>query len=219
MEWNWQQPGWPNFSWNALRLARAEQYFLRGSGVLVGAVTHLGPEDREQLTIGAIGTEAVTTSEIEGEMLDRASVQSSIRRQLGLATEKRRIGPAEQGIAEMMVDLYRAFATPLSHTMLFAWHRMLMQGRHDLSDIGRYRTDPVAMQVVSGAIHSPEVHFAPSGDVPGEMARFIKWFNRTAPGGGEPLPALTRAGLGHLYFVSIHPFEDGNGRGRLPKKL
>ena len=214
MEWNWQQPDWPDFSWNALRLAKAEEHFLRGSGVLVGAIKHLGAGDREQLTIEAISTEAVTTSEIEGEMLDRASVQSSIRRQLGLATDKRRVGPAEQGIAEMMVDLYRAFPAPLSDATLFAWHRMLTLGRRDLKDIGRYRTGHEPMQVVSGAIHSPEVHFEapPAGKVPGEMARFIGWFNRTMPGGREPLPALTRAGLAHLYFVSIHPFEDGNGR-------
>ena len=114
MAWNWQQPDWPNFSWNSLRLAKAEQHFLRGSGVLVGVVKHLGAEDQEQLTVEAISTEAVTTSEIEGEILDRASVQSSIRRQLGLATDKRRVGAAEQGIGEMIVDLYRSFATPLS---------------------------------------------------------------------------------------------------------
>jgi Fic family protein len=71
MKWNWQQADWPEFSWNALRLARAEEHFLRGSGVLAGAVKHLAPEDREQLTVEAIGNEVVTTSEIEGEMLDR----------------------------------------------------------------------------------------------------------------------------------------------------
>jgi Fic family protein len=89
-----------------------------------------------------------------------------------------------------------------------------MKGRGDLRDIGRYRTDDEAMQVVSGAIHAPKVHFeAPSSSkVPKEMARFVRWFNRTAPTGVEPLPALTRAGIAHLYFESIHPFEDGNGR-------
>jgi len=212
--WNWQQPDWPNFSWNPLRLARAEQHFLRDSGVLTGAVKHLGSEDRDELTVEAISTEAVTTSEIEGEMLDRASVQSSIRRQLGLASDKRRAGAAEQGIAEMMVDLFRTFPAPLSAQTLFSWHRMLMDGRRDLKDVGRYRTDGEPMQVVSGAVYAPEKHFEapPSVDVPREMARFIEWFNRTAPDGGEPLPAVTRAAVAHLYFVSIHPFGDGNGR-------
>jgi len=80
--------------------------------------------------------------------------------------------------------------------------------------MGRYRTDEEPMQVVSGSLHAPRVHFEapPSARVPEEMARFVQWFNRTAPSGKEPLPALTRAGIAHLYFVSIHPFEDGNGR-------
>jgi Fic family protein len=141
-------------------------------------------------------------------------VQSSIRQQLGLAADQRRVRPAERGIAEMMVDLYRRFAQPLSSETLFRWHQMLVQGRRDLKDIGRYRTDAEAMRVVSGAIHVPKIHFEapPSSAVPREMRGFVAWFNRTAPDGGEPLPNLTRAGIAHLYFVSIHPFEDGNGR-------
>jgi Fic family protein len=195
MLWNWQQPDWPNFSWNPLRLAKAEQHFLRESGVLIGTVKHLGPEDREQLTVETISTEAVTTSEIEGEMLDRASVQSSIRRQLGLASDKRRAGTAEQGIAEMMVDLHRSFAEPLSDEMLFAWHRMLAGDRRDLKDMGRYRRHEDPMQIVSGAIYAPRVHFEapPSVDVPNEMKRFVDWFNRTGPGGTESLPVAGSA--------------------------
>lgn len=214
MTWNWQQPDWPDFTWDALRLRKAEEAFLLGSGMFAGTIKHLGEEDREQLTIEAISTEALTTSEIEGEILDRASVQSSIRRQLGLGTDHRRVKPAEQGIAEMMVSLYRTFADPLSDDMLFAWHKMLTNGRRDLKNIGRYRTDTEPMQVVSGALYAPKVHFEapPSAGVPKEMARFVKWFNRTAPAGSDPLPALTRAGIAHLYFESIHPFEDGNGR-------
>jgi Fic family protein len=214
MAWNWQQPDWPDFSWNPSRLAKAEKHFLRCGGLLAGTVKHLGPGDKEQLTVEAIGTEAVTTSEIEGEILDRASVQSSIRRQLGLAADKRRARPAEEGIAELMVDLYRTFARPLSSAMLFGWHRMLLRGRRDLKAAGRYRTGHQPMQVVSGAIHAPKVHFEapPSSRVPAEMVAFVRWFNRTTPGGSAPLPALARAGIAHLYFVSIHPFEDGNGR-------
>ena len=91
MIWNWQQPDWPNFSWDRGRLATAEQEFLVGGGMLVGTVKHLGTDERDQLTIEAMSTEAVTTSEIEGETLDRASVQSSIRKQLGLSTDNRRV--------------------------------------------------------------------------------------------------------------------------------
>jgi Fic family protein len=214
MPWNWQQPDWPNFSWNTRLLMSAEEHFLIAAGTFRGTVKHLGLEDRQQLTVEAMSTEALTTSEIEGEILDRASVQSSIRRQLGLGADDRRVAPAEQGIAEMMVDLFRSFAEPLSHDVLFRWHQMLVGSRRDLKEIARYRSHPGPMRVVSGAIHAPKVHFEapPSSGVFAEMERFIAWFNRTAPGGREPLPALTRAGVTHLYFVSIHPFEDGNGR-------
>jgi Fic family protein len=214
MTWNWQKPDWPDFRWDRARLEAAEKQFLVNGGVFVGTVRHLGKEERDQLTIEAMSTEAVTTSEIEGEILDRASVQSSLRKQLGLATDDRRVRPAERGIAEMMVDLYRSFAEPLSEEMLFRWHRMVMSGSRNLRDVGRYRTGAEPMQVVSGPVHKPKVHFEapPSSRVPSEMARFISWFGRTGPGGEEPLPALTRAGVAHLYFESIHAFEDGNGR-------
>jgi Fic family protein len=91
---------------------------------------------------------------------------------------------------------------------------MLMNGRRDIADIGRYRTHAAAMQIVSGALHAPRVHFEapPSAAVPPEMARFIAWFNDSAPAGPTPLPAITRAAIAHLWFESIHPFEDGNGR-------
>jgi Fic family protein len=214
MRWNWQKPDWPHFSWNSARLRKAEEQFLVRIGSFAGSLKHLESTDQEQLMVEAISTEALTTSEIEGEILDRASVQSSIRRQLGLETDHRKVKPAEQGIAEMMVDLYRSFSEPLTDDMLFAWHRMLVKGRKDLKNVGAYRTEREAMQVVSGAIYSPRVHFEapPASKVPKEMARFMKWFNRTAPTGAEPLPALTRAGVAHIYFESIHPFEDGNGR-------
>jgi Fic family protein len=214
MIWNWQQSDWPIFTWDRARLEIAERQFLVGGGVLVGAVKHLGSDEQDELTIEAMSSEALTTSEIEGEILDRPSVQSSIRKQLGLETDGRRVGPAEQGIAEMMVDLYRSFGDSLSEDMLFRWHRMVMTGRRDLKDVGRYRTGVEPMQVVSRAMYAPTVHFEapPSSQVESEIARFMAWFDRTGPRGGEPLPALTRAGIAHLYFECIHPFEDGNGR-------
>jgi Fic family protein len=214
MTWNWQRPDWPQFTWKSSRFAAAEQQFLVGGGTFVGAIKHLGEEDRNQLTVEAMSTEAITTSEIEGEILNRASVQSSIQRQLGLAADNRRAAPAERGVSEMMVNLYRTYASPLSDGILLEWHRMLMSGRQDLADVGRYRTSAEPMQIVSGAMGTPKIHFEapPSQKVPLQMEQFIAWFNRTAPGGPEPLPALTRAGITHLYFESIHPFEDGNGR-------
>jgi Fic family protein len=214
MTWNWQKPDWPNFRCDRTRLEKAENQFLVSGGVFVGTVRHLRKEELDQLTIEAMSTEAVTTSEIEGEILDRASVQSSLRKQLGLATDERRVRPAERGIAEMMLDLYRSFAEPLSAEMLFRWHRLVMSGSRNLRDVGHYRTSTEPTRVVSGPVHEPRVHFEapPSSRVPSEMERFIASFNRTAPGGQEPLHALTRAGIAHLYFESIHPFEDGNGR-------
>ncbi len=214
MTWNWQQPDWPNFRYEKSRLDTQEAHFLHSAGVLLGVIKHLDPEAGETLRIELIANEAVQTSAIEGEMLDRDSVQSSLRRQFGLQTDDRRIPPPEQGIAEMMVDLYKTFAERLAHETLFRWHRMLTKGRQDLKDIGGYRTHKEPMQVVSGRLDRPIVHFEapPSATVPGEMDHFVEWFNGTAPGGVTPLPPITRAGIAHLYFVTVHPFEDGNGR-------
>lgn len=214
MAWAWQRPEWPHFSWNPDLFRKAEEEFLVAGGIFIGTFAHLVGDDREQLVVEALSTDAVTSSEIEGEILDRASVQSSIRKQLGLAVDHRRPKPAEGGIAEMMVALYRSFREPLSDDMLFGWHRMLLAGRRDLKTVGGYRKHSEPMQIVSAAIHDPKVYFEapPSVQVPSEMARFIDWFNRTAPDGAAPLPALTRAGVAHFYFECIHPFEDGNGR-------
>ena len=212
--WNWQQPDWPDFQYDSSRLKAMEDDFLRRSGLLLGAYLHVTEAEKITLIVDLLSDEALKTSEIEGELLNRESVQSSIRRQFGLATDRRSVKPAEAGIAEMMVDLYRNFAQPLSHDMLFGWHSMIMNGRRDVEAIGAYRKHADAMQVVSGRIDAPTVHFEapPSTQVRKEMKRFIDWFNVTAPGAKKPLPALTRAGIAHLYFESIHPFEDGNGR-------
>src|ERR1035438_7150046 len=214
MAWNWQNPDWPNFTWDRSRMSGAEEQFLLGAGVVIGSVRHLSEDEHNQLFEEVMSGEALTTSEIEGEILNRASVQSSIQRQLGLAADKRRATPAEQGIAEMMVDLFRSSAEPLSNEMLYRWHQMVAAGRKDVIDIGRYRTGKEPMQVISGRIGAQKVHFEapPSKRVPSEMKRFIAWFNQTVPQGAESLPAITRAGIAHLYFESIHPFEDGNGR-------
>ncbi len=192
----------------------AEERFLLSGGLLRGVVHHLDDDDRDHLVVDVMSDEAITTSQIEGEVLERSSVQSSIRRQLGLAGTQHPVRPAEQGIAQMLVDVYRHFDTPLDERTLGLWHGMVVQGRTDLRDIGRYRSGGDPMQVASGPMYAPVVHFeAPSSaQVGGHMSRYIEWFNRTAPRGEEPLPALTRAGIAHLYFESIHPFEDGNGR-------
>ena len=214
MSWNWEKPDWPNFTYNSMVLEPLEKQFLLQSGEFIGAFKHIGADDQDTLKIELISDEAVKTSEIEGEILNRDSVQSSLRHQLGLGTEKPGISPAERGIAKMMVDLYRSFAGALTDKTMFDWHRMLLSGDTSIQVIGGYRTHTDAMQVVSGPIHKRTVHFEapPSSQVPDEMKQFITWFNDTAPGGKNPLSPLTRAGIAHLYFVCVHPFEDGNGR-------
>jgi Fic family protein len=214
MQWNWQQPDWPEFTYKPDVTQKAEQSLQHGSGMLFGAYKHLNGEDQDQLKVELISSEALKTSEIEGEFLDRDSLQSSIRRHFGLQADGRRVPPAERGIADLMVDLYETYDQPLSHEMLFRWHMMLTNGRTDLNDIGRYRTGEEPMQVISGPLHEPNVHFEapPSQRVKQEMDEFVRWFNRTAPGGNSSLPALARSGIVHLYFECIHPFEDGNGR-------
>ena len=214
MAWNWQKNDWPLFTYKKSAIADLEARFSHRSGIFLGALKHVSTEEKNTLVVDLMSTEALKTSEIEGEILNRDSLQSSIRRNFGLEAKNRKIPPAEQGIAEMMVDLYMTFNKPLSHGQLFAWQKMLMKGRRDLNALGAYRTHEAPMQVVSGAIHKPKVHFEapPSKVMHREMTQFIKWFNDTAPDGKNPLPALTRAGIAHLYFVCVHPFEDGNGR-------
>jgi Fic family protein len=214
MKLNWKKSNWPNFTYKNSGLGSLEAQFLRQAGVFLGTLKHVKKEDKATLTVEFLSTEAVKTSAIEGEILNRDSVQSSIRRHFGLASPTKKVPPPEQGIADMMVNLYESFQAPLSHDPLYSWHHMLMKGRNDLQDIGKYRSQPDPMQIVSGPIHKPKVHFEapPSGKMRQEMGAFVRWFNDTAPGGKKPLPALTRSGIAHLYFASIHPFEDGNGR-------
>lgn len=216
MMWNWQQPDWPNFRFDTAKLKIAEAQFLQASGLLLGAYRHIDASDKQRLTIQLLSHEAVKTSQIEGEWLNRDSVQSSLQWQFGLteASPKTAISPAEAGIADVMVDLYQNFAAPLTEETLCRWHERLMAGSTQIQTPGAYRTHSEAMQVVSGPIGRRKVHFEapPSSLMADEMRQFVAWFNATAATKKDSLPALTRAALAHLYFVSIHPFEDGNGR-------
>ena len=214
MLWNWQQADWPNFVYDKEPLEPLEREFLLRAGEFLGVFRHIDRNEQDEFRIELIGDEALKTSAIEGEFLNRDSVQSSLRRQFGLNVERTRITPAERGIAELLVDVYVNFAEPLSHDTLHSWHEMVMAGHRDVETIGRYRRHTEPMQIVSGSFDQPRVHFEapPSTQVEREMNGFLEWFNGTAPGGDSPLSALARAGIAHLYFESIHPFEDGNGR-------
>jgi len=210
MKWNWQQEDWPHFTYKSTKIEGLERQFLQQSGLLLGVFKCLNEDDKSQLKIDLISNEALKTSEIEGEYLNRDSLQSSIRRHFGLDVDNRRIPPAEKGIADMMIDLHENHAKKLSHKMLFDWHKMLCTGRRDLNDIGAYRTHEEPMEVISGPLHKPNIHFQapPSSKMKHEMDRFIKWFNNS----NNNISPLVRSSIAHLYFVCIHPFEDGNGR-------
>ena len=191
-----------------------KQEIPRESGYLMGTLAHLAEGDRAELTVESISEEALKTSEIEGDYLNRDILQSSIRKNLYATPDQRKVKPAEQGIADIMTNLYQNFSQPLKEETLFNWHKLLMQGNTNIADVGVYRTHTDPIQVVSGALHKLKVHFEapPSQKVPGEMEKFIEWYNHSASVAGNELPVLTRSGIAHLYFVCIHPFEDGNGR-------
>lgn len=214
MKWNWQLENWPNFTWDSDKLVAFEQSFTEGAGIIIGSSQHISQEGKQNLFIDLMCTDALDSSEIEGEHLNRDRVQSSIKKELGLSAEAPRASLAERGIAKMMVNLYQTISSPLTHQVLFEWHQFLMGNSHHLEDVGQYRSHEEAMQIVSGPDYDRKIHFEapPSKCVPAEMEQFINWFERSSPAGSASLPTLTRAGIAHLWFESIHPFEDGNGR-------
>lgn len=214
MKWTWEHKEWPHYLFEKDPFKPKEDLFAQKSGVLVGSVKHLKNTEKNTLQIEIISSEALNTSEIEGEFLNRDSLKSSIRKNLGLKTEPKKATPAEEGIANMSVDMYLNFADSLGHDTLYQWHEMLMQGRRDLLAVGAYRSHEDPMQIISGPAGKEKVHYIapPSERVFSEMSQLIKWFNSTSKGSTNELPTLIRAGLAHLQFETIHPFEDGNGR-------
>jgi len=212
MQWNWQLTDWPNFTYDLTKIEELELEHLKQSSVCIGAIIHFTEDEHKKLMVDILSSEAYSTSEIEGEILNRSSVQSSIRRNLGLESDNRKISPAERDIAKLMISLYTSYKKALTHQELFKWHELISSDRKDLNAIGHYRTHKDSMQIVSGPIHDPKIHFEapPSHIVKKEMSRFIKWFNNFK---SPKLPyTLLKASIAHLYFESIHPFEDGNGR-------
>jgi len=214
--WNWEQKNWPEFSYNSSALEGLEQMFIAESSKLIGASSIITDGQQQSFTIDLMSEEALKSSKIEGELLNRDSVASSLLRQLGLAPEysDHRANDKEKGIAALMVNNYQTYDQPLSHAMMFGWHPCVVTKSFLIRDVGKYRTSQEPMRVVSGYEGRQKVHFEapPTTRVSTEMAAFVKWFNDTAPAGNRPLAPLTRAGIAHLYFVSIHPFDDGNGR-------
>ncbi len=159
--------------------------------------------------------EAIKTSEIEGEYLSRRDVMSSIRNQLNLNSVQKNVRDQRaKGIGQLITTVRKDYAKRLTKKILLDWHSMLMQGNRSIA-IGKWRTHTEPMQIVSGYVGRERMHFQapPSAVVPDEMRHFITWFNQTAAEKSQAInKPPVRAGVAHLYFESIHPFEDGNGR-------
>jgi Fic family protein len=210
----WQADEWPNWRYDLATLAAPLAEVSRAQGLLLGRLSDVGRPKRDQASLSALTEDVVRTSEIEGEQLNVASVRSFIARRLGvdigaLAPVDRHV----EGVVEMVLDATADCNAPVSRERLFGWHAALFPtGYSGLSKIkvGAWRDDADGpMQVVSGPLGRQRVHFeAPPADrLEAEMGRFLDWVNSES---GEP--PLIKAGLAHLWFVTLHPFDDGNGR-------
>ncbi|NOS78381.1 MAG: Fic family protein [Nitrospira sp.] len=214
MLYNWQQPDWPEFRYNLSGIEEILLTFAERTGRASGLLKGLTADAQLEATIEMMVVEAIKTSAIEGELLSRKDVMSSIRKNLGIETSPPTGDKRAQGTGALMLAVRNSFADPLSEETLFEWHRLIMTGHRHVA-AGQWRTHTEPMQVVSGAAGHERVHFEapPSSRIPEEMACFIQWFNDTAPGGPKAIrKAAVRSALVHIYFESIHPFEDGNGR-------
>lgn len=213
MKWVWQDTSFPNFEYDTSLFEEFEQQFYLKSGRIKGSISHLHNEEIEVIRVDLLTQESLSTSSIEGEILKRESVQSSIRKNLGLKTDNRRVQANEAGISELMVNVYLNFDKKLSHKTLYEWHKMLLNGRRDISVIGNYRDHAEPMQIVSGVLSAPKLFYEapPSENVQNLMANFVNWYNGNFSE-KRHLPTLVFAGIIHLWFEIIHPFEDGNGR-------
>lgn len=216
MHYNWQQNDWPNFTYDLVPIEDSLLVYLAKTARLQGMLLALPEALRGDMVVDLMTMEALKTSAIEGEHISREDVKSSIRNNLGLNAAPEIVHDLRaKGLGQMMTAARRIFSEKLTAEHLFDWHRLLLSYREDLGSIGAWRQHAEPMQVVSGAMGKERVHFEapPSATVPGMMAAFIEWFNQTAPvqAGDHKFPPV-RAALAHLWFESIHPFEDGNGR-------
>lgn len=210
----WQQPDWPAFTWDQAALATLLGQVSRAQGKLLGKMEALGFDLRNEAHLQTLTQDVVKTSEIEGEHLEPDQVRSSIARRLGMDIAG--LIPSDRnvdGVVDMMLDATSQYDEALTVERLYGWHAALFptghSGMHKIS-VAAWRDDSDGpMQVVSGPIGQEKVHYeAPPADrVQQEVETFRKWFN--APSETDP---ILKAGLAHLWFVTIHPFDDGNGR-------
>lgn len=213
--YNWQKKDWPHFAFDAGMFEDLLFEYAKMSGVVDGMTLSLSQEVQINHVIETMVSEALKTSEIEGLILSRPDVMSSVKKNLGLPDKRSAVASKKaQGISDMLIDVRKTFAAPLTQKQLFHWHTLMMADAKGVS-IGKWRSHAAPMQVISGPIGKEKIHFEapPSAFVPIEMKRFIQWFNATAPKGKYSIQqGPVRAAIAHLYFESIHPFEDGNGR-------
>ena len=210
----WERANWPEFTWDDKRLIEPLATARLKQGQLLGGMARLGFDLKLEAELETLTEEVVRSSEIEGEILDRGSVRSSLARRLGVpeagitSTDRR-----AEGVVQMMLDATQNYAQPLTAKRLFGWQAALFPtGFSGIREVltGVWRTDANgAMQVVSGPAGRTHVHYQapPAQRVESEMEHFLAWFNDRPKTDG-----LLRAGLAHFWFVTIHPFEDGNGR-------
>ncbi len=218
--WIHEHQNWPNFIWDAEVLTSKLADIRHRQGRLLGRMENLGFELRREASLSALTNDVVKSSAIEGENLNPEEVRSSIARRLGIDTAGL-ISPSRdvEGIVEMMLDATQQFSLALTKDRLFDWHAALFptgrSGIHKIT-VGGWRTmDAGPMQVISGSIGKENLHFeAPSaGLLEKEMQAFLTWFgNGNGKGGGDDIDPVIKAAIAHLWFVTIHPFEDGNGR-------
>ena len=212
--WIHEHQNWPNLTWDAEAIASKLADIRHRQGRLLGRMEGLGFELQREASLSTLTNDVVKSSAIEGESLHPEEVRSSIARRLGIDIAG--LIPANrdvEGIVEMMLDATQQFSKPLTKNRLFDWHAALFptgrSGMHRIT-VGDWRTiDAGPMQVVSGSIGKEKVHFeAPNADrLEAEMKVFLEWF-----GNGHDIDPVLKAGIAHLWFVTIHPFEDGNGR-------
>ncbi|MFI5334582.1 MAG: Fic family protein [Chlamydiales bacterium] len=209
MPWNWQLPDWPHFRYDRESIAHHERQFLLKVGSAGAYAKNIKEQDYHQFIVEILSMEGTESARIEGETLDRASLQSSIKQQFGLDKNPKKKKDKESKMAALLCEVYQSFAEPLTHEMLCRWHALLFYDDARLADRGKYRTHREPMQIVSGHYDNQKVVFEapPSEKILSEMEKFVAWFNATSM---EPI--LGRAAIAHLYFENIHPFEDGNGR-------
>ena len=206
--YNWQHKNWPDFKFNSSTIENELMKFMLKAGELKGVISALPEAISTETIIEIMVSEAIKTSEIEGELINRIDVMSSIRKNLGLHISQEPKDKNTIGLSQLLIDVRNTYKEKLTESKILEWHKLLM-GNNKRINAGQWRKGTAAMQIISGSASDPKVHFEapPSKYVPKEMKRFVEWYNKC-----EISSPIIKAAVAHLYFESIHPFEDGNGR-------